>query len=81
MKDKIITVSSSLDARKAALFVQTAGKFQSTVKIRMDNKEANAKSIMGIISLGIQEGNVVTISAEGVDEEKAINETGNFFSG
>ena len=79
MKQKTITVRSSLEARTAALFVQTAGKFQSIVKIQMDNKEANAKSIMGMISLGILEGSEITIIAEGLDEDKAIAETSNFF--
>ena len=79
MKQKTITVGSSLEARAAALFVQTAGKFQSTIKIQMNNKEANAKSIMGIISLGVLEGSTITITAEGADEDKAIAETCNFF--
>ena len=79
MKHKTITVSSSLEARTAALFVQTAGKFQSVIKIRMNDKEANAKSIMGMISLGILEGQTITITADGADEDKAISETGNFF--
>lgn len=80
MRDKTINVTSSLEARTAALFVQTAGKFVSNIRIKVDNKEANAKSIMGIISLGILEGNTITISADGADEEKAITEINNFFS-
>ena len=79
MKQKNITVSVSLEARTAALFVQTAGKFQSTIKIQMNNKEANAKSIMGMISLGVLEGSNITITADGADEDKAIAETSNFF--
>ena len=80
MKQKTITVSSSLEARAAALFVQTACKFQSAIKIQMDNREANAKSIMGIISLGVLEGNTITITAEGADEDNAIAETASFFT-
>ena len=79
MKNKTVTVSSSLEARSAALFVQTACKFQSTVKIQLDDKEANAKSIMGMISLGVLEGKTITITADGDDEDKAITEVGNFF--
>ena len=79
MKQKTIKVSSSLEARTAALFVQTAGKFQSSIKIQMNDKEANAKSIMGIISLGILEGSTITITAEGADEDSAIAETSGFF--
>ena len=80
MKQKTLTVSSSLDARTAALFVQTAGKFQSTIKIQLDNKEANAKSIMGMISLGLLEGSDITITADGTDEDAAIAEASSFFS-
>ncbi|MCL2616127.1 MAG: HPr family phosphocarrier protein [Defluviitaleaceae bacterium] len=79
MKQKTIKVSASLEARTAALFVQTAGKFQSTVKIRINDKEANAKSIMGMISLGLLEGNTITITTEGPDEDKALSESCNFF--
>lgn len=79
MKQRTVTVSSNLEARTTAMFVQTAGKFQSNIRIRLDDKEVNAKSIMGMISLGIFEGNTITIIAEGVDEDRAVNETGNFF--
>ena len=80
MKQKTLTVNSSLEARTAAMFVQIAGKFKSSIKIHMDNKEVNAKSIMGMISLGVLEGNTITISADGEDEDKAILETANFFA-
>ena len=79
MKQKTITAKFSLEARTAALFVQTASKFQSIIKIQKDNKEANAKSIMGIISLGVLEGSAITITAEGADEDTAIAETCSFF--
>jgi len=79
MKQRTITVSSSLEARTTAMFVQTAGKFQSNIRIKLGDKEANAKSIMGMISLGIFEGNTITITAEGIDEDRAVNEAGNFF--
>ena len=79
MKDMTVKVTNSLEARGAALFVQSAGKYVSDIRIKMDNKEANAKSIMGIISLGILEGSSIIIYADGPDEEAAISEIGNFF--
>ena len=79
MKERTITVSSNLEARTTAMFVQTAGKFQSHIRVRMGDKEVNAKSIMGMISLGVFEGDTITITAEGADEDKAVNEVGNFF--
>ena len=74
MANKTITVKKALDTRQAALFVQTASKFKSNVKISIDEKMVNAKSLMCIISLGIAEGINATISAEGEDAELAVNE-------
>jgi len=78
MVDKKVTVKTSLEARSAALFVQLAGKFQSSTKIALGNKYSNCKSIMGMISLGILEGREVVISAEGGDEEQALKELCDF---
>lgn len=61
-----------LYARPAALFVQTAGKFLSTIMIEKDNKKINAKSIMGIMALGVSEGDTITIIASGDDEKEAV---------
>ena len=61
-----------LHARPAALFVQTAKKFQSDIKVRHGDKEANAKSILGVLTLGAGQGAVVTIRAEGEDAEEAL---------
>ncbi len=74
MFEKVIKVDSGLEARSVALFVQTASKFISKTQIQVDNKKANAKSIMGIISLSISDGENVIISAEGEDEEQAVCE-------
>ncbi|MCQ4726440.1 HPr family phosphocarrier protein [Anaerotignum faecicola] len=74
MAKKTIIVKKSLDTRHAALFVQTASKFKSNVKIAVDDKIVNAKSLMCIISLGLSEGIEATISAEGEDAEVAVNE-------
>ncbi|MDD3569730.1 MAG: HPr family phosphocarrier protein [Lachnospiraceae bacterium] len=74
MANKTITVKKALDTRQAALFVQTASKFKSNVKISIDEKMVNAKSLMCIISLGIAEGINATISADGEDAEIAVDE-------
>lgn len=73
MKEHTLTVESSLEARPAALFVQTASKYASNVHVKIGNKTVNAKSIMGMISLGILDGQNVTLVAEGSDEEEAIS--------
>ncbi|MBO8434090.1 MAG: HPr family phosphocarrier protein [Tyzzerella sp.] len=74
MMEKTLTIGKSLDARQAAFFVQTASKFESKVQVSIGDRKVNAKSIMGTISLGINEGEVAVITAEGIDEELAINE-------
>lgn len=61
-----------LHARPAALFVQTAKKFKSDILVRKDDREVNAKSILSILTLGANQGAVITIKANGEDEEAAL---------
>ena len=63
-----------LHARPAALFVQLTNKFSSEIFIQKDTKIINAKSIMGIMALGIAIGEVITVKINGVDEEQAMKE-------
>ena len=74
MVEMNVEVKKALDTRLAAFFVQTASKFESKVQVSIGDRKVNAKSIMGTISLGINEGEVAVITAEGIDEELAINE-------
>jgi phosphocarrier protein HPr len=64
---------AGLHARPAAMFVQTANKYQATIKVSYAGQEANAKSIMSILTLGASQGAVVTIHAEGNDAEQALS--------
>ncbi|MCL2397018.1 MAG: HPr family phosphocarrier protein [Defluviitaleaceae bacterium] len=80
MIERTVKVNAKIEARPAALFVQTASRFQSSIFIKVDNKMINAKSIMGMIAIGLLDGNQVTIMADGQDEEAAIAELGRFFS-
>ncbi len=61
-----------LHARPAAQFVRTAKQFNSDVKVTHGEREANAKSILGVLTLGANQGAVVTIRAEGDDAEHAL---------
>jgi phosphotransferase system HPr (HPr) family protein len=61
-----------LHARPAALFVQTANKFQSAITVKNGDLSANAKSILHILTLGAEQGSVITVSAEGEDAEQAL---------
>ena len=67
-----VQLKTGLQARQAALFVQEANRYSADVYLEKDNKKVNAKSIMGIMSLAISKGTEVKISADGSDEEKAV---------
>lgn len=69
-----VKVSQGLDARPIALLVQEASKYSSQVFIETkDNKTVNAKSIMGMMSLKMVDGEEFVVVAEGTDEEDAAN--------
>ena len=74
MTQKTIVIKTSLDARQAAHFVQTASKFDSEIQISVDEKKINAKSIMGVIALNMQEGETAMIMVTGSDEDMAVEE-------
>lgn len=74
MAEKKVVVNSSLDARQAAFFVQTASKYDCKIQVMIDDKKINAKSIMGTIALGIIKGKTAVIIAEGNDAEQAVDE-------
>ena len=56
------------------MVVQTAGRYNSVISIIMDNKRVNAKSIMGMMTLGLDSGDDVVVSVNGIDEEDAVRE-------
>ncbi|MGQ9682446.1 MAG: HPr family phosphocarrier protein [Anaerolineae bacterium] len=61
-----------LHARPAALFVQTAQRYVSEIRVRSGGREANAKSILGILTLGAGQGATITVEAEGEDAPQAL---------
>jgi phosphotransferase system HPr (HPr) family protein len=63
-----------LHARPAAMFVQTANKFKSDIKVEKEGREVDAKSILGILSLAAEFNHIITIKANGEDAEKALKE-------
>lgn len=75
MTDRTVVVASShgLHARPAALFTQTAAKTGATVKIAKGDRSVDASSILGVISLGIDHGDEVVLSAEGEGAEGALD--------
>ncbi|MBO5474324.1 MAG: HPr family phosphocarrier protein [Lachnospiraceae bacterium] len=75
-----IKLESGLEARPVAMLVQVASQFESTVYINSGDRKVNAKSIMGMMSLGLDNGEEVTVTAEGSDEEAAVTEIEKFLS-
>lgn len=79
-KKIMVKIASGLEARPVALFVQVASQFQSSIYVAMQNKKVNAKSIMGMMSLGVLEGENISITAEGPDEAEAIDKLESYLS-
>lgn len=73
-REVLIRNKQGLHARPAALFVQTAAKFNSSVKVKKDEQVVDGKSIMSILSLGAECGHKVVIMVEGEDALQAISE-------
>ena len=74
MIEENLTVQSphGLHARPAVEFVKAAQQFQSTVTVIKDGREANAKSLVSLLALGINQGSVINIQADGPDETVAV---------
>lgn len=68
-----ITHAEGLRSKAAAMFVQTASKFDSQILIEKGNKKINAKSIMGVLSLGVVKGESIHLVATGEDEKEAVS--------
>lgn len=73
-----IQLQAGLEARPVAVLVQVASKYASTVYIKSGEKKVNAKSIMGMMSLGLDNGENVTVIADGQDEEQAVDGIENY---
>ena len=80
MSKKELVVGTSLVERPIAMLVQTAGRYASELHLQMDNKNINLKSIMGVISIGNLVCHDVVISADGPDEEEALEAIVEFLS-
>ena len=76
-----IKMPCDFDARPIAMLVQVASKHESSIYIMAEGKKVNAKSIMGMMSLALDNGEKVVVAADGKDEEAAIESIGNYLSG
>ena len=67
-----ITNNIGLHARPATFFIQKANSYRSSIWIEKDDRKVNAKSLLGVLSMGIAKGMTVTLIAEGTDEADAV---------
>lgn len=72
-KDVVVQNQVGLHARPATFFIQKANNFKSSIWVSKDDRKVNAKSLLGVLSLGIIKGTNITIIADGEDEEEAVN--------
>lgn len=79
-KNMTIELKTGLEARPVAVFVQVASQFDSSIFVEYENKKVNAKSIMGMMTLGLASGEKVIVSAEGDDEVEAIKSIEKYLS-
>ena len=82
MVRKTITVqlTAGLEARPIAMLVQVASQYESKIYVETGTKRVNAKSIMGMMTLGISVGEEITVTEDGADEETAIAEIERYLS-
>lgn len=79
-KEVIVQNAQGLHARPAALFVQIASKYSSVVTIQKGDEKVNGKSIMGLLTLGVQLGAKVILEVDGEDADKVIVELENLLT-
>ena len=72
-RDVTIQNNVGLHARPATFFIQKANSYKSEIKIEKDDRRVNAKSLLGVLSLGIIKGMTETLIADGPDEEEALD--------
>lgn len=72
VKQVIVQNQVGLHARPVTFFIQKANEFKSSIWVEKENRKVNAKSLLGVLSLGVARGTEITLSAEGVDEAEAL---------
>ena len=72
-REVLINNASGLHARPATFFIQKANCYKSSIWVEKDERRVNAKSLLGVLSLGIVGGTTIRIIADGADEEQAVS--------
>lgn len=73
MKEAVVNNQVGLHARPATFFIQKANEFKSSIWVEKDERRVNAKSLLGVLSLGIVKGTAINLIADGVDEKEAVD--------
>lgn len=71
-KEVVVQNQVGLHARPATFFIQRANEYKSSIWVEKDERKVNAKSLLGVLSLGITKGTTINIIADGADEEEAV---------
>ena len=72
MMQSVVTCESGLYNRQATYFIQKANEFKSSIWVEIEDRKINAKSLLGVLSMGITKGTSVNLIADGPDEEQAV---------
>lgn len=75
-----VAMTEGTEGRPVAVLVQIASQYESQIHLVSDDKKINAKSIMGMMSMGFTEGQEITIIADGKDAEAAVNEIADYLT-
>ena len=73
MKETVVNNQVGLHARPATFFIQKANEFKSSIWVEKDDRKVNAKSLLGVLSLGIAKGMTISLIADGQDEDAALD--------
>ena len=71
-KEAVVNIEVGLHARPATFFIQKSNEFKSSIWVEKEERRVNAKSLLGVLSLGIVQDTVITLIADGPDEEEAV---------
>ncbi len=73
VKEAVVNNQVGLHARPATFFIQKANEFKSSIWVEKEERRVNAKSLLGVLSLGIVKGTAINLIAEGADEKEAVD--------
>ena len=79
-KETVVNNQVGLHARPATFFIQKANEFKSSIWVEREERKVNAKSLLGVLSLGIVKGTAINLIADGSDEKEAVDALVNLIS-